>query len=78
MALRLIIRERRTNTTKEDGIIMEYQNNQQNIFTAAPLTVAQLIGKINAQIKTIDAKIIGEVGEAKLGPTGHMYFFIKG
>ena len=77
MALQLIIRERRANATEKDGIIMEYQNNQQNIFTAVPLTVAQLIDKINAQIKTIDAKIIGEVGEAKLGPTGHMYFSLK-
>lgn len=55
---------------------MKYQN-QFNIFDDAPLSVARFIEKINAQIKPINCKIIGEVGEAKPGPTGHIYFSLK-
>lgn len=56
---------------------MEFQNEQQNIFEHAPLSVAQFINKINSQIKPIKAKIIGEVSELKPGPTGHVYFSLK-
>ena len=55
---------------------MEYQN-QSEIFHGAPLSVGQFIEKINAQIKPINCKIIGEVSEAKPGPTGHIYFSLK-
>lgn len=55
---------------------MEYQN-QSNLFGTAPISVAQFINKINAQIKPINCKIIGEVSEAKPGPTGHIYFSLK-
>ncbi len=55
---------------------MEHQD-QSNFFDAAPLSVAQFIGQINAKIKPINAKIIGEVSEAKPGPTGHVYFSLK-
>jgi exodeoxyribonuclease VII large subunit len=55
---------------------MEYKN-QSNIFDGAPISVARFIEKINAQIKPINCKIIGEVSEAKAGPTGHMYFSLK-
>ena len=56
--------------------IMEYQN-QSEIFESAPLSVGRFIEKINAQIKPINCKIIGEVSEAKPGPTGHIYFSLK-
>ncbi len=55
---------------------MEDQN-QSNLFEGAPLGVAQFIDKINSRIKPINAKIIGEVSEAKPGPTGHVYFSLK-
>jgi len=57
---------------------MESDNfKQQNIFETGPMTVARFIEQLNARIKPVNAKIIGEVGEAKLGPTGHMYFTLK-
>ncbi len=55
---------------------MKYQN-QSNIFDDAPLSVAQFIKKINAQIEPISCKIIGEISEVKPGPTGHIYFSLK-
>ena len=57
---------------------MEFDNfKQQNIFESGPITVAQFIEQINGRIKPIAVKIIGEVSEAKVGPTGHMYFSLK-
>lgn len=32
---------------------------------------------LNADLKWMKAKIVGEVGEAKAGPTGHMYYTLK-
>jgi exodeoxyribonuclease VII large subunit len=40
-------------------------------------TVSQFIDLLNQKIKPLAAKILGEVSEAKLGPTGHMYFSLK-
>ncbi|UMX47399.1 MAG: exodeoxyribonuclease VII large subunit [Candidatus Nealsonbacteria bacterium DGGOD1a] len=57
---------------------MEFDNiNQKNIFEAGPVTVAQFIDQLNRLVKPVSVKIIGEVSEAKVGPTGHMYFSMK-
>ena len=57
---------------------MEFDNfKQQNIFEAGPVTVAQFIEQLNRLVKPVSVKIIGEVSEAKCGPTGHMYFSMK-
>lgn len=57
---------------------MEFDNlKQQNIFEAGPVTVAQFIDQLNRLVKPVSVKIIGEVSEAKVGPTGHMYFSTK-
>jgi exonuclease VII large subunit len=50
---------------------------QKNLFEEAPLTVGKFIDQLNARIKPHVVKIIGEVSEAKAGPTGHMYFSLK-
>lgn len=47
------------------------------MFEAGPLTVARFIDSLNLRIKPLVSKIIGEVSEAKAGPTGHMYFSLK-
>lgn len=41
------------------------------------LSISEYINLLNGGLKGFSAKIIGEVGEAKLGPTGHMYFTLK-
>jgi len=41
------------------------------------MTVGKFVEMLNQQIKPLEAKIIGEVGEASAGPTGHMYFSLK-
>ena len=57
---------------------MEFRDtNQQNIFDSGPVTVAQFIDQLNRLVKPVSVKIIGEVSEAKVGPTGHMYFSMK-
>ncbi|MFZ3073652.1 MAG: exodeoxyribonuclease VII large subunit [Minisyncoccales bacterium] len=57
---------------------MEFDNiNQKNIFDNGPVTVAQFIDQLNRLVKPVNVKIIGEVSEAKIGPTGHMYFSMK-
>jgi exodeoxyribonuclease VII large subunit len=56
---------------------MEFNNLQQNIFETGPITVDQFIKQLNDRIKPVNVKIIGEVSEAKCGPTGHMYFSLK-
>lgn len=40
-------------------------------------TVGEYIDLLNQKIKPLAGRIIGEVSEAKLGPTGHMYFSLK-
>jgi len=40
-------------------------------------SIGEFVGALNVELKGIKAKIIGEVGEAKAGPTGHMYFTLK-
>jgi exodeoxyribonuclease VII large subunit len=40
-------------------------------------TVSEFVAFLNADLKWMKAKIVGEVGEAKAGPTGHMYFTLK-
>ncbi|MDO8639390.1 MAG: exodeoxyribonuclease VII large subunit [bacterium] len=40
-------------------------------------SVSEFIELLNIGLKKSKAKIVGEVGEAKLGPTGHMYFTMK-
>lgn len=40
-------------------------------------TVSEFVQFLNADLKWHKAKIVGEVGEAKAGPTGHMYFTLK-
>ena len=45
--------------------------------TNETLTVSQFLELLNQRIKPLSVKIIGEISEAKLGPTGHMYFSLK-
>ena len=40
-------------------------------------SVSEFVAFLNIGLKSSKAKIMGEVGEAKLGPTGHMYFTLK-
>jgi exodeoxyribonuclease VII large subunit len=57
---------------------MEFEDiKQKNLFGDKPLSVKQFVDQINARLKPFFAKIIGEVSEAKPGPTGHMYFSLK-
>lgn len=57
---------------------MEFEDiKQKNLFETGPMAVGKFIGQINSRIKPLAVKIIGEVSEAKLGPTGHMYFSLK-
>ena len=37
-------------------------------------SISEFISLINIGLKNSKAKIIGEVGQVQLGPTGHMYF----
>ncbi len=41
------------------------------------LSVSEYIDFLNSGLKEYRAKIIGEVSEAKTGPTGHVYFSLK-
>jgi exodeoxyribonuclease VII large subunit len=57
---------------------MEFEDvKQKNLFEAGPLTVGKFVEQLNSRIKPLAAKIIGEVSEAKPGPTGHIYFSLK-
>ena len=40
-------------------------------------SISEFVAFLNEDLKWMKAKIVGEVGEAKLGPTGHMYFTLK-
>jgi exodeoxyribonuclease VII large subunit len=40
-------------------------------------SISEFVAFLNADLKWMKAKIVGEVGEAKAGPTGHMYFTLK-
>lgn len=40
-------------------------------------TISEFISFLNLGLKATKVRISGEVGEAKLGPTGHMYFTLK-
>src|SRR4030042_6433019 len=40
-------------------------------------SVSEFIALLNIGLKSSKAKIIGEVGEVKAGPTGHVYFTLK-
>jgi len=40
-------------------------------------SVSEFISLLNIGLKSSKAKIIGEVGESKTGPTGHVYFTLK-
>ncbi len=40
-------------------------------------TVSEFVAVLNEDLKWKKTKIVGEVGEAKAGPTGHMYFTLK-
>jgi len=40
-------------------------------------TVSEFVSFLNEDLKWMKGKIVGEVGEAKAGPTGHMYFTLK-
>jgi len=49
---------------------MEIDNNK--IYS-----ITEFVAQLNTGLKATKAKIVGEVGEAKAGPTGHMYFTLK-
>ena len=40
-------------------------------------SVSEFVAFLNDELKWIKTKIVGEVGEAKVGPTGHIYFTLK-
>jgi len=40
-------------------------------------TISEFVQLLNADLKWMKARIVGEVGEVKAGPTGHMYFTLK-
>ncbi|MDP3883252.1 MAG: exodeoxyribonuclease VII large subunit [Candidatus Staskawiczbacteria bacterium] len=40
-------------------------------------SISEFVAFLNISLKSTKAKIIGEVGEAKAGPTGHFYFTLK-
>ena len=40
-------------------------------------SISEFVAFLNADLKWMKAKIVGEVGEAKAGPTGHIYFTLK-
>lgn len=56
---------------------METNHLQNNLFGSNIMTVADFIGQLNSRVKPLIAKVIGEISEAKVGPTGHMYFSLK-
>ena len=39
--------------------------------------ISEFVALLNVNLKSTKVKIVGEVGEAKSGPTGHMYFTLK-
>lgn len=39
--------------------------------------ISEFVAFLNEDLKWLKAKIVGEVGEVKPGPTGHMYFTLK-
>ncbi len=41
------------------------------------LSVSQYIENVNQKLKACHSKIVGEVSEANVGPTGHVYFYLK-
>lgn len=47
------------------------------LFVDKIFSVSEFIALLNIGLKSSKAKIIGEVGEAKAGPTGHVYFTLK-
>jgi len=40
-------------------------------------SISEFVAFLNADLKWMKARIVGEVGEAKAGPTVHMYFTLK-
>jgi len=40
-------------------------------------SISEFVAFLNADLKWMKARVVGEVGEAKAGPTGHMYFTLK-
>jgi exodeoxyribonuclease VII large subunit len=51
---------------------METEQNNNKIYS-----ISEFVAQLNTELKSTKVKIVGEVGEAKLGPTGHMYFTLK-
>jgi len=47
------------------------------IFKDKIFSVSEFIGLLNIGLKSSRAKIVGEVGEAKVYPSGHCYFTLK-
>jgi len=47
------------------------------IKTTKIYSITEFVAELNTGLKATKVKIVGEVGEAKLGPTGHMYFTLK-
>jgi exodeoxyribonuclease VII large subunit len=48
------------------------ENVQEKIYS-----ISEFVAFLNVGLKSTKVKIIGEVGEAKQGPTGHVYFTLK-
>jgi exodeoxyribonuclease VII large subunit len=54
------------------NIIQKNSSKSQKIFS-----ISEYIDFVNNGLKNYKAKVIGEVSEIKLGPTGHAYFSLK-
>jgi len=52
--------------------LIENMDSGERIFS-----VSEFIELLNIGLKRSQAKIVGEVSEAKIGPTGHVYFSLK-
>lgn len=48
-----------------------------NTETNKIYTISEFVATLNNNLKATKVKITGEVGEAKVGPTGHVYFTLK-
>ncbi len=49
---------------------------QQNIFETKPLTVTEFINQLNSRIRSLNVKVIGEIGRVD-EKNGHRYFSLK-
>ena len=54
-----------------------FDNNKIIRSEGKAIPVSEYIELLNGGLKAFSARVVGEVGEVKLGPTGHVYFSLK-